>query len=67
MFNFKESNLNHAGDMFASLPNNLVVCINRNNIQNKILDELETKQCYTVDCSSNWKLNQRKIIKNIGQ
>ena len=67
MFNFKESNLNHVGDMFASLPNNLVVCINRNNIQNKILDELETKQCYTVDCSSNWKLNQRKIIKNIGQ
>ncbi len=66
MINFKEDYLDHAGNMFESVPNNVVVCIN-SNILNKILTALETRQCYTVDCTDNWKLRQKKIIKDTGQ
>ena len=67
MLNFEENNLNYAGDMFQSVPNNLVVCLNMNNNINKILTELQTRQCYSIDCSDDWKSSQNKIIKDTGE
>ena len=68
LFNFIGNKLDSADNMFGSVPNNLVVCINTNKINNKILDELETKLCHTKieDCEMNWKMIQKKILKSSG-
>ena len=66
MFNFKENKLNSATKMFSSVPYNIVICINKKNINKKILLELESIKCYTIieDCSINWKSKQKKLIGN---
>ena len=65
--NFNENNLAKYDDIFEGVPNNIVVCIDENNIKDKILPELENKLCYVNNCSDNWKLNQKKIINEIDQ
>jgi len=47
--------------VFNNVPNNIVVCINKNNIQNKIYPQIRTKVCHIEDCTDNWKLNQKKL------
>ena len=69
LFNFKENNNLFVGDMFDTIPNNVVVCINEDNINNNILTELDKKRCYTIieECNANWKSKQRKIVEPTGQ
>ena len=60
----KESTCNY-NDIFEGTPDNLVICINETNSPN--LTELfknKNENCSIIDCSENWKLNQKKI--NIG-
>ena len=42
------------------MSNNIVICLNENNI--KILEEIKSINCYILDCSSNWKINQKKRV-----
>ena len=60
--NFNEIRLNSYNNIFDNIPDNVVVCVNENNIQNKILPQLKEKICYTNYCSENWKSKQKKII-----
>ena len=64
---FRGDALKAATNMFNSVPNNVVVCINT--INDKILTELNKKQCHTRinGCTSNWKSMQKKIIKINGK
>ena len=64
--NFKENNLTSYSSIFSNVPDNVVVCIEINS-QSKIFSQLQNKKCLTLDCSSsNWKLNQKKIINESG-
>ena len=65
MINFNENSLGSSwySDMFNNVPNNIVVCINKNNIQYKIYPQIENKTCHIEDCTDNWKLNQKKIYR----
>ena len=56
--NFNENQLSKYEDMFVDVPSNVVVCMNEHNTI--ILSELIKKKCYTIDCSDDWKLKQKK-------
>ena len=60
--NFRDIGSLSVTRFFETVPDNVVVCINEINNINNILDELKRKSCYTIDCSSNWKKNQKKIV-----
>ena len=53
--------------MFSNLPINIVICINENITQSKILPQIKNLSCYTIDCSDDWKSKQKKIINNNNQ
>ena len=69
--NFNESkittNKDHYKDIFAKIPENVVICINEENNLEKILPQIRNISCYTIDCSDNWKLKQKKIIYETAQ
>ena len=67
LYNFKETKLSSRYSMFDSVPNNVVVCINKNNIRNKIYLELQKRECFSEDCTDNWKASQNLIIKETGK
>ena len=60
--NFNEKNLvsYHIYDVFKYVPDNIVICINEDNI-NKILSQIKTVKCYVIDCLYDWKLVQNKM------
>ena len=61
---FNDVKLNSYSSMFSGVKNNIVICINKNN-NNKIIEHLQIfKLCYKIDCSSDWKLNQVKLINH---
>ena len=49
---------------FELNPINMVICINNNSEQ--IINSLQIKKCYIIDCSEDWKKNQKKIISGTG-
>ena len=59
--NFEETSLYSRGfkDLFLYVPENLVICINENKTSEKIFPQVKNKTCFTIDCSNNWKLNQK--------
>ena len=59
MKNFKEDNLRVYHDMFNNVPENVVLCLDDNNYQ--ILSQLNDKNCYIIDCSDDWEINQEKV------
>ena len=65
LFNLDLNSLNYYNDMFSNVSDNIVVCINEDdiNIKEKILPLLQEKKCYTNDCSENWESNKRKNAK----
>ena len=66
MINFNEINLSNSNlNMFQNIPNNIVVCINITNIQNKIYPQIKSKACHIEDCTDNWKSKQNKYIENL--
>ena len=64
MINFNENCLDsrYYSNMFKNVPNNIVVCINKNNILTKIYSQINRIKCHIEDCSDNWKLKQKKLI-----
>ena len=48
--------------MFVNIPDNAVICINKDITKNYIFPQIESIPCYIIDCSYNWKKNQKKII-----
>ena len=64
MKNFDDSKVSseHKNEIFKGVPENIVVCINENINQNIIIPQLKEKKCYNIDCSDNWKSNQKNII-----
>ena len=59
--NFKEnSSLSINSSIFNKVPDNIVVCLNQNS--NKILKEIKKINCYNLDCSDNWKIEQKKRV-----
>ena len=57
--NFNEvrisNNYNEYKNIFAQVPENVVICINENSTQNKILPQLINKTCYNINCSDEWE------------
>ena len=60
--NFNEISLQNYNNMFKNVPNDFVVCINKNITSEKIFPQIKTKICYTIDCSDDWKSKQKRYI-----
>ena len=59
--NFDDTNLETFHNMFYNIRNFVVICIKETNA--KILPQLKnTSNCYIIDCSYEYKLNNNKII-----
>ena len=67
--NFNEIRINtdpnEYKDIFNNVPEDVVICINENNTQNKIYPQIKSKKCFNNDCSEDWKSKQRKVIDKI--
>ena len=65
MIKFDESSLEDGwyNDIFKNVPDNIVVCINKNKILNKIFPQIENITCHVEDCTNDWKLKQKKLIE----
>ena len=59
---FSDKSLETKNDMLFNIPDNIVICINES-LASSIMDLIKAKQCYIIDCSFNWKLNQKKLIE----
>ena len=67
MFNFNEKKLTaNYSDLFKNVPDNIVVCINRESIS-KIYPQIYNKICHIEDCTNDWKLKQNKFINGTEQ
>ena len=66
LINFRENNLNKnfSYSIFDNVPDNIVLCINDN--INIILDEIKKIKCYSLNCSDNWQLAQKKLAEENG-
>ena len=65
--NFDETNLVKLDDMFKEVPENVVICINENSNEQKILSQLNNKKCLIIDCTKDWKSKQKKLIDNVNK
>ena len=65
--NFNERKFLANIDMFLNILENVVICINENITKEKIFPQIESKHCYTIDCSNTWKEKQKKIINNTNE
>ena len=65
MMNFNEMNISNDSlkyrDIFYNVPENIVVCITKANILNKIYPQINNKSCLIEDCEEDWRLKQRKL------
>ena len=50
-------------DMFKNITDNVVICINTDNIYEKISSLISEIKCPVFDCSNEWESKQKKIIK----
>ena len=68
MYNFGAKESVNATDMLANVTDNIVICVNEDNYTRSIIfAQIKNINCYTKDCSNDWKSNQKKIINNINQ
>ena len=67
LINFDERQLTSFANMFTGVPENVVICINENITQEKILPQIISKNCSVIDCSDDWKSKQKKIISNTNE
>ena len=66
MKNFNEKLWSGYNNMFYGLPDNVIICIKENNIQEKIITQIKSKSLYSIDCTDNWHLHQKKFINITG-
>ena len=62
--NFNEIQFQKYINIFNKVPDNIVICVS--NVNYSIISQLLNNSCYNIDCSYNWKLNQKKVIKETG-
>ena len=60
--NFDENKLVLYNDIFSNIKENVVICINENITNRKILPQITNIKCHMLDCSTDWKLNKIKKI-----
>ena len=60
--NFDENKLVLYNDIFSNIKENVVICINENITNRKILPQITNIKCHMIDCSTDWKLNKIKKI-----
>ena len=58
--------INGAGQMFEGVKDNLVFCIGDESKATNVINDLISKNCKILDCSENYKDNQKKLIKKEG-
>ena len=64
LINFEENKLNSFGSMFSYVPLNVVVLL-KENVSTIIYDELKnSRACYNIVSTDDWKSKQKKIIHN---
>ena len=64
--NFYKNKLISSGnyeDMFKNITDNVVICINADNTDEKISPLISEIKCPVFDCSNEWESIQKKIIK----
>ena len=61
--NFIENNYPSINNIFDNVPDNIVIYLNENS--DKILGAIKEKNCYTLDYSDNWKINQKKLVNKL--
>ena len=61
--NYLQNNLvdSYSSNIFYNVPDNIVVCLNENNDLMK--QQILQKNCYTLDCSDAWQINQKRKLK----
>ena len=66
MKNFDESQLDndekYYEEIFTNVPENVVICIKESKTRLKIYPQITSKNCYVIDCTDDWKSNQKKIV-----
>ena len=65
LYNFKESKLDDLKEIFTGVPVNIVICINNDNPEEKIISEIQYLDCYAINCSNDWKSKQKKFFNEI--
>ena len=60
IFNFNEDILNKYELIFNTVPENVVICLKNNK---SFIQEIENKKCPLKDCTNDYKLKQKKLIK----
>ena len=63
--NFEEKSLTSYDNTFYNIPNNIVICVNETNIQNKLLPLIKSNKCYNIECLDNYKLKQKKFVEEL--
>ena len=67
IINISEKNeLTSYHNMFNNTPENLVICIDLDKNRNYIFPQISKKAAYIIDCSDDWKSNQKKLINESG-
>ena len=66
-YNFDEVKITNFTDMFKDIKNNIVICVNEEKNNSKLLTLIELISCSTKDCSDDWRSKQKKIINETGQ
>ena len=54
-------------NIFNNVPDNIVICINKEKNIDLILPEIEKIKCHVIDCSDNWLSKQKKIEYETGE
>ena len=58
--NFKDIKVVTFNDMFVKVPDNVVICLDENNIGKNILPQIQKLNSFTIDCTNDWKLKKKK-------
>ena len=58
--NFIENISLSVNNIFDLIQDNVIVCLNNNS--KKLLEEIFKINCYTIDCSDNWQIKQKKKV-----
>ena len=58
--NFTEKKRLDITNIFYGVPDNMVVCLSKNS--SKIFSVIKDKKCYSIDCSDDWEIEQKRIV-----
>ena len=67
LYKFNEIKLSACTEIFVDVPENIVICIDENNIKNNVLPQISKIKCKTISCSKDWKSIQKKIINDTNE